>query len=138
MIDSLHGLYPAMTASVPEELKFRLYLEPLLQMRGPDDAYIRWTDLRLMRRMLRDAVHRAWNPQQTLEHWHYVRASELRHILPYQATADFIINSAMPYELPLYRPRLLAISGMGECYSDDPLRQDAWTRATRVLAFSRP
>jgi uridine kinase len=133
LIDSLHGLYPAMTEGVPAASKFRLYLEPLLQMRGPDDAYIRWTDIRLMRRMLRDAVHRAWNPQQTLEHWHYVRASELRNILPYQSTADFIINSAMPYELALYRPRLLdSFQSWEELYRDDPLRQDAYRRAVRV------
>ncbi len=133
LIDSLHGLYPAMTAGVPAASKFRLYLEPLLQMRGPDDEYIRWTDIRLMRRMLRDAVHRAWNPQQTLEHWHYVRASELRNILPYQATADFIINSAMPYELALYRPRLLdSFLNWVELYRDDPLREDAHMRAVRV------
>jgi len=133
LIDSLHGLYPAMTAGVPAASKFRLYLEPLLQMRGPDDEYIRWTDIRLMRRMLRDAVHRAWNPQQTLEHWHYVRASELRNILPYQATADLIINSAMPYELALYRPRLLdSFLNWVELYRDDPLREDAHMRAVRV------
>ncbi|MDV7391600.1 hypothetical protein RZS08_09620, partial [Arthrospira platensis SPKY1] len=59
LIDSLHGLYPPLTAGVAEEQKFKLYLEPLLQMRGPDGAYVRWSDLRLIRRMLRDAVHRA-------------------------------------------------------------------------------
>ena len=67
LIDSLHGLYPAMTKDIPNEMKFKLYLEPLMQMKGPDDRYIRWTDLRLIRRMLRDDVHRAYNPQQTLE-----------------------------------------------------------------------
>lgn len=136
LIDSLHGLYPPMTAGIGEEQKFKLYLEPLLQMKGPDDRYIRWTDLRLMRRMLRDAVHRAWNPQQTLEHWHYVRSSELRNIIPYQDTADFIVNSAMPYEICLYRPRLLSqFAAWAELYRDDPLRQDAYQRAQRTRLF---
>lgn len=132
LIDSLHGLYPQMTENVPDELKFRLYLEPLLQMKGPD-GYIRWTDLRLIRRMLRDTQHRAYDPQQTLEHWHYVRTSELRNIIPYIGTADFIINSGMPYELPLYRSRLyeqfVAWSGQ---YQNDPLRTDAYQRANRI------
>ncbi len=133
LIDSLHGLYPPMTAGIDEEQKFKLYLEPLLQMKGPDDHYLRWTDLRLMRRMLRDAVHRAWNPQQTLEHWHYVRSSEMRNIIPYHDTADFIVNSAMPYEICLYRPRLLAqFAEWEERYQDDPLRQDAYFRARRI------
>ncbi|MEJ2746785.1 MAG: ATP cone domain-containing protein [Anaerolineae bacterium] len=132
LIDSLHGLYPPMTEGVPDEMKFKLYLEPLMQMRGPKD-YIRWTDLRLIRRMLRDSVHRAYNPQQTLEHWHYVRSSEMRNIIPYHGTADFIINSAMPYEIALYRARLFdQFKQWEQEYEDDPLREDAYERAARV------
>ncbi len=133
LIDSLHGLYPAMTEAIPNEMKFKLYLEPLLQMKGPDDRYIRWTDIRLIRRMLRDAIFRAYNPQQTLEHWHYVRSSELRNIIPYLATADHIINSAMPYEIPIYRSKLLdQFSEWVMQYKEDPLREDAYTRAARI------
>ncbi|MBE2221990.1 MAG: nucleoside kinase, partial [Anaerolineae bacterium] len=132
LIDSLHGLYPPMTEGVPAQKKYKLYLEPLLQMRGPD-GYLRWTDLRLIRRMLRDASHRAYKPQMTLEHWHYVRSSELRHIIPYSTTADFIINSAMPYELPLYRARLLTEFDRWRTeYVGNPLREDALMRAERV------
>ncbi len=133
LIDSLHGLYPAMTEAIPNEMKFKLYLEPLLQMKGPDDRYIRWTDIRLIRRMLRDAIFRAYNPQQTLEHWHYVRSSELRNIIPYLATADHIINSAMPYEIPIYRSKLLdQFAEWVMQYKEDPLREDAYTRAARI------
>ncbi|MFN2148705.1 MAG: ATP cone domain-containing protein [Anaerolineales bacterium] len=133
LIDSLHGLYPPMTEGIDSEVRASLYLEPLLQMRGPDGDYIRWTDLRLIRRMLRDSVHRAYDPQRTLEHWHYVRASELRNIIPYQGTADFIINSAMPYELSLYRTKLLDEFTRWETeYQGDPLREDAYLRASRV------
>jgi uridine kinase len=133
LIDSLHGLFPPMTADIAEEKKFKLYLEPLLQMKGPDDRYIRWTDLRMIRRMLRDEAFRSLNPRQTLAHWHYVRSSELRNIIPYHGTADFIINSAMPYELSLYRPRLLAkFEKWEKLFRDDPLRQDAYVRARRV------
>ncbi len=133
LIDSLHGLYPQMTSDILNERKFKLYLEPLLQMKGPDGRYIRWTDLRMIRRMLRDAVHRAFQPQMTLEHWHYVRSSELRNIIPYNSTADYIINSGMPYEIALYRPRLLDLFAEWEAlYRNDPLREDAYSRAARV------
>ena len=73
LIDSLHGLYPAMTSAVPDESKFRVYIEPLLQLKGVDGRYTRWTDLRLMRRMVRDQQFRNHDAQRTLEHWHYVR-----------------------------------------------------------------
>jgi uridine kinase len=136
LIDSLHGLFPKMTEGIPDELKARLYLEPLLQMKAAGDRYIRWTDIRLIRRMLRDATHRSYSPQQTLEHWHYVRSSEMRNIIPYLSTADRIINSAMPYEIALYRPRLLDDFAQWEQdYQDDPLREDAFLRAKRVHAF---
>jgi uridine kinase len=132
LIDSLHGLYPQMTGNIPDDIKFELYLEPLMQMKGPD-GYIRWTDLRLIRRMLRDAEHRAYKPQMTLEHWHYVRSSELRNIIPYSSQTDFIINSAMPYELAIYRDRLFESCAQWETqFMGNPLREDAYRRAARI------
>jgi uridine kinase len=133
LIDSLHGLYGGMTASIPERQKFRLYIETLLQMKDPDGRFIRWTDLRLMRRMVRDSIYRAYSPRQTLEHWHYVRSSELRNIIPHANTADYVVNSALPCELPIWCARL--IDHFGEwvrLYKDDPQRQDAYNRACRV------
>jgi uridine kinase len=133
LIDSLHGLYPEFSKEIPAIQKFKLYLEPLLQMKGNDGNYIRWTDIRLIRRMLRDSVHRAYNPEQTLLHWHYVRSSEKRTILPYSNTADYIVNTSMPYEIPLYRPRLFSkFTEWENKYKDDPLRSDAYIRAARV------
>lgn len=133
LIDSLHGLYPAMTQDVPTEHKFELYIETLLQMKGPGGRMIRWTDLRLMRRMVRDASYRGYDPRRTLEHWHYVRSSEMRNIIPYVNTTDYIINGALSYELPVMRPRLLGhFSQWVAYYQDDPLRVDAYERAERV------
>lgn len=133
LIDSLHGLYPDMTSALPAAQKYFLYLEPLLQMKDQQGQFIHWTDLRLIRRMLRDATHRAYDPRSTLEHWHYVRSSEMRNIIPYINTADYLINSAMPYELPLYSHRMLhSFASWAIDYQDDPLRADAHLRATRV------
>jgi uridine kinase len=133
LIDSLHGLYPEFSKEIPASQKFKLYLEPLLQMKDADGHYIRWTDLRLIRRMLRDSVHRAYNPEQTLLHWHYVRSSEKRTILPYCNTADYIVNTSMSFEVPIYKPILLEhFRDWEQKYSGDPLREDAFIRASRV------
>jgi uridine kinase len=138
LIDSLHGLYGPMTEGIPDENKFKLYIETLLQMRGDDGRFVRWTDLRLMRRMLRDAAHRAYDPRQTLVHWHYVRSSEMRNIIPFINTTDYIVNGALPYELPIMRPRLIDHFAQWEAgYRDDPHRQDAWLRAQRVHRLLR-
>lgn len=133
LIDSLHGLYGEMLAGIDEKSIFKVYIETLLQMKGSNGKFIRWTDLRLMRRMIRDEQHRAYDPGQTLTHWHYVRNAEQRNILPYINTADYIINGAVPYELPVMRNRLYDHFVQWEQdYKHDPRRVDAYLRAKRV------
>jgi uridine kinase len=133
LIDSLHGMYADMTRDTSDEYKFKLYLEPLLQMKDSRGKYVRWRDIRMIRRMLRDASHRAYDPNQTLLHWHYVRSSEMRNIIPNLNTTDYIINSSMPYELSIYRPKLIdQFAQWVESYQDNPLRQDSYNRAQRV------
>jgi uridine kinase len=132
LIDSLYGLYPALTEGV-KNASFKVYIEPLMQLKGNNGEYVRWTDIRLMRRMLRDAATRASDYGQTLTHWHYVRSGELRNIMPYISSADYIVNSGMPYELAVYQPKLLRyFEKWSQELQHDPLRQDAYTRSVRV------
>ena len=136
LIDSLHGLYPPMTEDIAPENKFKLYLEPLMQMKSSTGQYIRWTDIRLMRRMLRDAAFRAYDPEKTLTHWHYVRTSEMRHIIPNMIHADQIINSAMPYEISIYKSRLFdQFKDWESRFKTDALREDAYERAKRIFTM---
>jgi uridine kinase len=100
---------------------------------------MRWADNRLLRRMIRDSWHRNLKPLQTLAHWHYVRRSELRHIIPFIGSVDYVVNSAMPYELPILKNRLFPYFPEAlEQYRDDPKRQDAYLRARRVHEFFLP
>ena len=133
LIDSLHGLYEGMTHSIPSEKKFRLYIETLGQVRTTDGIFMRWADNRLMRRMIRDSWHRNLQPLQTLTHWHYVRRSELRNIIPFISSVDYLVNSAMPHELPILKNKLFHFFPEAmELYQDDPKRQDAYVRAKRI------
>jgi uridine kinase len=135
LIDSLYGLYPSLTEGV-KSASYKVYIEPLLQMKCNDGEYVRWTDIRLMRRMLRDATSRAADYGQTLTHWHYVRSGELGNIMPYISSADNIVNSGMPYELSIYQPKLVGyFERWSQEYKENPLRQDAYTRASRVYAL---
>ena len=136
LIDSLHGLYAPMTEDISDDRKFKLYLEPLLQMKCENGQYIRWTDIRLMRRMLRDEAYRAYDPEKTLTHWHYVRAGEMHNIIPNAINADLIINSAMPYELSIYKTRLFErFKQWKEKFKGDTLRADAFERACRISSM---
>lgn len=136
LIDCLHGLHPPLTAGVPAESKFRIYIEPVLQMRGPGGAYVRWTDIRLMRRIVRDARERHVEPSKTITHWHYVRNAELRHIVGQSGTADAFVASGLAYEPAVMRPLLLdRFRAWEEAYAGDPDRADAHERAARIRAL---
>ena len=67
---------------------------------------MRWTDIRLLRRMIRDATFRGYEPERTIQHWHYVRRSKLKHIIPHQSRADYHVNGALAYELPFLKLHL--------------------------------
>jgi uridine kinase len=139
LLDSLHGLYDDMTRAVPANHKYRLYVETLGQLRTADGTFMRWADNRLLRRMLRDKNHRNLQPMGTLTHWHYVRRSELKYIIPFIAHADFVLNTALPYELPVLKARLWGfIPEAMERFRQDPNRQDAFVRAKRVHDLLAP
>ncbi len=136
LIDSLHGLFPEMTGNIPAEKKFKLYIETLSQVKDNSQRFIRWADIRLLRRMMRDMQFRSYSPRDTIRHWHFVRRSELRYIVPRLREADATVNSFLPYELPIMKQRL------GKFFPDfisefagDSERADAYERACRVQAM---
>lgn len=139
LLDSLHGLYHEMTKDVPSSGIFKIYIETLGQFRSDDGLFMRWTDNRLMRRMIRDRLHRNSQPLATITHWHYVRRSELQNIIPFIATADFLVNSALPYETPILKHKVFScLPKAVKQYRDDPQRQDAYIRAKRIADFLSP
>ncbi|MFP4374064.1 MAG: ATP cone domain-containing protein [Spirochaetaceae bacterium] len=134
LIDSLHGFFEPMTESVPAEQKFKLYIETLAQVKDDHGRFIRWADVRMLRRMVRDMQFRNYGPRQTLRHWYLVRRSELRYIIARLQSADAIVNSFMPSELPLMKRRLgTVLPGLVEELEGDPEKSDALDRGTRVL-----
>ncbi len=116
LLDCLHGYYPPITAGIDPTVCFRVYIEAMNPLYEPnpmlplDDAdrsdrrLTRFEDVRLLRRMLRDAVHRNHHPLATLLHWHYVRAGELFSIIPLKGLADVTVNGGMPFDLPIMKP----------------------------------
>jgi uridine kinase len=133
LIDSLHGMYEEMTAGVPEEQKCSLYIETLSQIKDERGRYIRWPDIRMMRRMVRDTHFRNYNPLETIAHWRYVRRSELRYIISKLESAHIIVNSYLAYELPVLKTYLKDFfPGFVEKLKGVPEYEDARERAVRV------
>ncbi len=107
LLDCLHGLYPPLTEGIDASAQFRLFLDAqngLYEGDGSTRRLIGSSDLRLLRRMLRDAHHRNYDPLHTLLHWHYVRAGELFSILPLSGVADGFINTGFAFEVPALQP----------------------------------
>ena len=122
-----------MTAGIPEEKKFRLYIETLSQVKDDERNYIRWSDVRMCRRMVRDMQYRNYDPLTTVRHWHHVRRAELRYIVSKINGVDVIVNSFLAYELPVMKKRLAAyLPRYLELLKGDINAEDALERVTRI------
>lgn len=134
LLDSLYGLFPSMTTSVARNKKFQLYIEtlsPILEGDGSTGKYIRFTDYRLLRRMLRDVKYRNHPIDRTLAHWHYVRKGELRDIIPRINVADIVINGGLAFELPVLKQLIDDVFPEFDSYYGEG-RLDAYIRGKRV------
>lgn len=136
LIDSIFGIYDKVTESVAQTQKYKIYLETLCQLRRSDGKFVRWTDIRMLRRMIRDYQFRAYDPMETVGHWHYVRGGELKNIIPYIDQADYVFDTSFAYELPILKSRLFKyFPEIIKTYKKNPDRKDAYMRARRVHAL---
>lgn len=138
LLDCLHGLYPPTTEAVSDNQKFKAYIETYPGFSNREGVPIKFTDIRLLRRMCRDVRDRGYTFQYTLEHWATVRKGEFKGILPYILTADACINGSLIYDLPALKYQLY--NGSEESpFQEDILqhykergRMDAYRRGKRV------
>jgi uridine kinase len=103
LIEGLHALNPEMTSDLPDDEKYRIYISPLTQINLDDHNRIPATDVRLIRRMIRDHRTRGNSVEHTISTWPKVRRGENIHVFPYYDAADAIFNSALLYELSALR-----------------------------------
>ena len=107
LLDCLHGFYPPITEGIRAAAQFRLFIETKNVLYEGDGSALRlthFTDVRLIRRMLRDTHHRNHSALRTILHWHYVREGELFSIIPLMGLADHVVNSGFPFDLPALKP----------------------------------
>ena len=104
IIEGIHGLNPRLTPSVPDAVKFKIYISCFTSVAMDNLSRIATTDNRLLRRLTRDYRQRGSDALQTLSRWASVRRGEERHIFPYQENADVMLNSSLFYEISVLRP----------------------------------
>jgi uridine kinase len=99
IIEGIHGLNDEITKSIPQANKYKIYISALTQLNIDRHNRISTSDLRLLRRLVRDYTHRGNDAAKTMELWDNVIKGAERYIFPYQENADAIFNSALVYEL---------------------------------------
>ena len=103
IVEGIHGLNPELTAHIPQEKIFKVYVSALTTISLDDHNWIPASDNRLIRRIVRDYRYRGYSAEQTISRWDSVRRGEEKWIFPFQENADVMFNSAMIYELAAIR-----------------------------------
>lgn len=103
LVEGIHGLNERLTASVPAEKKVKIYVSALTPMSLDNYNRINTTDVRLMRRMVRDNQFRSHDALNTLLLWDSVREGEEKYIFPFQSSADYMFNTTLIYELAVLK-----------------------------------
>jgi len=104
IIEGIHGLNPDLMPGLPRNLAYKIYVSALTQLNFDNHNRVSTTDMRALRRVVRDAKFRDWDAVQTLSRFPAVVKGENRNIFPYQEQADIFFNSALIYELAILAP----------------------------------
>lgn len=120
VIEGLHGLNEILTSSIPRENKFKIYISPLTSLNIDNFNRLRSTDMRLMRRMVRDNRTRGYTSSMTLKSWRTVREGEEKYVFSFQDEADVVFNTSLVYEIGLLKtyvePLLFAVNSDDQNY----------------------
>jgi len=99
IIEGIHALNERMTTLIPRHQKFKIFIAPQAQINLDNTNPISITDLRLLRRIVRDYKFRGASAEETMSMWASVRRGEFRWIYDTQEDADYVYNSMLSYEL---------------------------------------
>lgn len=99
IIEGIHALNDVMTSSIPNHQKFKIFIAPQAQINIDNDNPISLTDLRLLRRIVRDYQFRNASAIETISMWPSVRKGEFKWIYDTQEGANYVFNSLLSYEL---------------------------------------
>ena len=130
MMEGIHGLNPRIVANLDPASVYRIFICPRAQLAYDHCSRVHASDVRLLRRIVRDRHSRGLNAAQTIDRWPSVRAGERRHIFPFQQYADTVFDSSLIYELSVLK--VYAERYLFEVRKDHPAFQTAF-RLLRLL-----
>lgn len=129
IIEGIHALNETLTALIPKHQKFKIFISPQLQINIDHHNPISITNVRLLRRIVRDRKFRNAPASKTISMWPSVRRGEFRWIYPHQEDADYIFNSGLAYELCVMKKYAL------DTLMEIPRDSEHFITANRLIKF---
>lgn len=129
IIEGIHALNDNLSYAIPKHQKFKIYIAPQFQMNIDYHNPISYTDIRLLRRIVRDKKYRGASAERTLDMWPSVRRGEFKWIYPYQEGCNYVYNSALTYELCVLKK--YAMPALQEVPAESP----HYVVANRLIKF---
>lgn len=131
IVEGIHALNDTLTMSIDRKNKYKIYICPLVQINIDNHSHIHTSDLRKLRRIVRDSRTRGFEASDTLAMWGSIQKGEQQNIYPYQDEVNVVINSSLLYEIGVLKtyaePLLFCVD------EDDPV----YPEALRLINFLR-
>ncbi|MHA6513514.1 uridine kinase family protein [Tessaracoccus sp. Z1128] len=135
VIEGIHALNPRLVEGIHRSAVFKVYVSALGGLNIDLMNRVPTTEVRLLRRMVRDHEHRGISPEVTVDQWDSVRRGEYASVFHFQEDADVMFNSSMMYELNALRP--FAEEALGTIPDSSP-HVDTRDRLLNLLTFFEP
>lgn len=129
ILEGIHGLNPNLISSQLNSNVFKIYISALTQLNIDNHNRISTTDVRKVRRIVRDSLSRGYKAEDTLKMWKSIKKGEKNNIFVYQEEADVAFNSTLVYELGVLKPH--ALKELDKINEDSPV----YSEAIRLKSF---
>lgn len=103
ILEGLHALNPELMPNIPREVTFKIFVSSLTTVNLDNHNWIPTSDVRLIRRIVRDYRYRGYSARETIARLASVQRGEDRWIAPFQEEADVMFNSALLFELAVLK-----------------------------------
>lgn len=122
IVEGLHTVNEELTKKIPRERKYKVYVAPFSDLNIDYHNMISNSDVRLLRRIVRDNRTRGYSALDTISSWHKVRTGEFKYIFPFQDEVDYVYNTSLIYEIGVLKvyaePLLFGIDSSSEYYEE--------------------
>lgn len=98
IVEGIHGLNPLFTSDLPQEGLVKLYVSVKQGIKDYNGEILSRSDVRFLRRVVRDHNYRQTSAAETLDMWPNVCKGERLYIDPFKRTSDLTINSIHIFE----------------------------------------